>query len=537
MQKNWNKRAGHTQTIPVKHQFERRLIVSVLLFLYIIVQIYAITKLSITYDEESFLQYGITILKGKADKDIDRFESKLPITAINALPRAVQQLIQPSLKKSNPKEDITAGRFLSLAVTVILGLLIYSWSRKWYGDSAGLISLIFYLLCPNFLAHGILLSSDIYACLFLAFTFFFLSKFLETGRTEQFLAFSVCFALGQISKFSLLHMLPLVLIIGFISKLYGYHQKFKINRHTLLLGFIFIFINWLFISGSHLFYDNFFRLDKYAYRSDGFQNLIGRLGRLAHYVYIPLPSSYIRSIDSVLYFDQLGGGVPGALNGKPYILGRFSTHGFWYYYLVSFLYKVPLPFILVTIGSIYVYFRNFKTGSFLKKEIFLVLPFCYYFIYMSLFYSTQVGIRHILIIFPLLFVFTGFFIQKIKDAPYIRILVMLIIWQSISVGSYFPHFLPYTNELIPDKKNAYKKIADTNLCYREGQLYLNKYLAAHKDAVFGPASPVLGTVIIEVNDYLGIQDDSKPDTYKWLQGIEPSGHIHSQYLIFVVTKK
>jgi hypothetical protein len=108
----------------------------------------------------------------------------------------------------------------------------------------------------------------------------------------------------------------------------------------------------------------------------------------------------------------------------------------------------------------------------------------------------------------------------------------MMVWELISVGSYFPHFLPYTNEFILQKKNAYKIIADTNLCYREGRRYLNEYLATHRDAVYRPKGPVSGLAVVEINDFLGIQEDSIDSTYQWLKGYEPEDHIHSQYLIF-----
>lgn len=238
-----------------------------------------------------------------------------------------------------------------------------------------------------------------------------------------------------------------------------------------------------------------------------------------------------------MYFDQLGGGVPGALNGKPYILGRYNVHGFWYYYLVSFFYKVPIPFIITVASATVLYIKNSKRQQFLTQEIFLLVPVIYYLVYMSFFYSTQVGIRHILIIFPLLFVFAGYFFQFIIERKKQFIIFSLVAWQLISVALYFPHFLPYTNEFILDKKNAYKKIADTNICYREGRHYLNEFLASHKNAIYEPAGPVEGIVVVEVNDYLGIQDDSQAGRYDWLRGTEPAGHIHSQYLIFNVPAK
>jgi hypothetical protein len=518
-------------------KFNRHLLVAILLFIYTVIQSYAITRLTINYDEESFLMYGITLLKGQANKDIRKYESKLPITAINALPRAIEQISNPALKKDNPEEDVIAGRFLSLLVSLVLGILIYYWSSQWYGFAAGLSSLVFYLLCPNFLAHAIFLSSDIYACLFIALTTYFFSRFSTKGKTQDFIVFSFCFGMGLISKFSLLHMVPILGIIVAI-KYYTFRGKARLftKRHIALL-LTFIFTNWLIISASHLFYDMFFPLNQYTYRSFAFGQLTEMLGRLAGYIHIPLPSSYFRSMDIVMFFDNLGGGLTGSINGKPYILGQYNTHGFWYYYLVSFLFKVPIPLIIILTAGLILYGKEFKFVHFFQREVFLAVPVFYYLVYMSCFYSTQIGIRHILIIFPFLFVFAGYLFHWIYGSAFRWIIPVMMVWELISVGSYFPHFLPYTNEFILQKKNAYKKIGDTNLCYSEGRQYLNEYLATNKNAVYSPKGRVSGIVVIEVNDFLGIQENSIDGKYDWLHGQEPVGHIHSQYLIFDVPGK
>jgi 4-amino-4-deoxy-L-arabinose transferase-like glycosyltransferase len=390
---------------------------AVFLFLvYIVVQSYAIHQLTTTYDEESFLQYGITLLKGQSNKNIHKFESKLPVTTLNALPRALEQLINPSLKKSGPLDDIISGRYISLLASIAVGILIYIWTFQWYGYGAGICSLLFYLLCPNFLAHGILVSSDIFACLFLALTFYCFSKWRQTGKNIHFLVFSLCFSFGQLCKFSLVHMLPVVVIICGIILFSDKNRVSVFTKNNLALAVIFVLVNWMVISAGHLFYDLFFPLDKYEYHSGIFRRLTEIMGPFAHYIFMPLPSSYIRSMDMVIYLDHLGGGLPGSVNGTPYILSHYSTNGFWYYYLVSIFYKLPIPFLLILLSSVVVYLKHFNRSSFLHREIFLVIPALYYIVYMSFFYSTQVGIRHIMIIFPLFFVFAGFLFQKILSS-------------------------------------------------------------------------------------------------------------------------
>jgi hypothetical protein len=108
-------------------------------------------------------------------------------------------------------------------------------------------------------------------------------------------------------------------------------------------------------------------------------------------------------------------------------------------------------------------------------------------------------------------------------------------WQFISVALFFPHFLPYTNEFIINKKYAYKKLADSNICYGEGKKYLNQFLETNKTAVYLPGRPQAGKVVMEINEMLDM-NIATINKYNWAKNLKPSGHIHSQYLIFDISK-
>jgi hypothetical protein len=506
-----------------------------MLVVYSALQIFCINQLSVNYDEGSFASYGVTILKFQREKDVIRYESKLPITALNMIPRAIEQIFKPGLKKQYDaaQSDIIRGRYISLFVSVLLGLVIFKWSKKLYNSRTALFSLLFYLLCPNFLAHGIFTSSDIFACFFMTLSLYYLWRFCLEQKTRFFIFMSVATALAEISKFSMFHLfiiIPLLLVIVRLrlKKDNGSQQYFsakKILSYTVL----FICINWLIICAAHFFYQVFLPMKDYEFMSSSFKNL----QHLLPWLPIPLPSSYISSMDAVMYFDQLGGGVKGSLNGPIYILGESSNKGFWYYYFVTLFLKLPIPVLIVWLGSMFLFFRNFNRSNFFRNEIFLLLPAFYFLIYMNFFYSTQVGIRHILIIFPLLYIFSGRFISKLFEWKKQFILYLLIAWQAVSVFNYFPHFLPYTNEFIWNKKMAYKKIADSNLCYGEGRKFLEKYLVKNKDAIVLPEKPVAGKIVMEVNEMLN-KDIRTMGKYDWVNKLTPVDHIHSQYLVFDV---
>ena len=506
-----------------------------MLVVYCGLQTFCISKLSVGYDEGLFSSYGASILKFKKEKDILLYESKLPITALNMIPRAVEQVINPGLTKTYDaaQADIINGRYVSLLASVFLGWLIFWWSGKLYGPRTGLFSLLFYLLCPNFLAHGIFVSSDIFACLFMTLSIYFLWRFCIERKNRFFILMAVATGMAEISKFSMIHLFilfPLLLLVFRVGSKQepGALQFFSAKK---ILGYaaVFLFINWLLISCAHFFYQVFQPLNHYAFMSGPYQNL----QHLLPWLPVPLPSSYISSMDAVIYFDHLGGGVKNSLNGPIYILGETSEKGFWYYYFVALFFKVPIPVLIIWLSSILLLFRNFNKHFFFSNELFLVLPAIYFLIYMNFFYSTQVGIRHLLVIFPVLHIFSGRFISKLFEWKKTFILYTLVGWAIISVGSYFPHFLPYTNEFIWNKKMAYKKLADSNLCYGEGRKFLSEYLEKNKDAIVLPEKPVAGKIVMEVNEMLN-KDIKTMGKYDWVTSLTPVDHIHSQYLVFDV---
>jgi hypothetical protein len=146
------------------------------------------------------------------------------------------------------------------------------------------------------------------------------------------------------------------------------------------------------------------------------------------------------------------------------------------------------------------------------------------------------GIKNILMLLPLLFIFSGSLFANClhqKQKNILPVAGTLLAVQLFSVFNYFPHFLPYTNEFILDKKEAYKIFGDANLYFQEGWIMANEYLKKHPDIQFEPLKPVHGKVMVSLESYL---DYWHQERMQWLTDLhlEPSGHFHSQYLIFNV---
>jgi len=114
---------------------------------------------------------------------------------------------------------------------------------------------------------------------------------------------------------------------------------------------------------------------------------------------------------------------------------------------------------IVIWASLAIYFWDkTRRQNLLKDEIFLLLPVLFYTIYFNFFYNAQLGIRFYLIVFPLLYVFAGNLFINWKELSSRQKMsgYALGAYLLISVLSYFPHYIPYFNEFIWDRRMAYK---------------------------------------------------------------------------------
>jgi hypothetical protein len=157
-------------------------------------------------------------------------------------------------------------------------------------------------------------------------------------------------------------------------------------------------------------------------------------------------------------------------------------------------------------------------------------------IYFNFLFSINIGIRYYLVFFPLLYVFCGsLFIGWQEFSRFQKTVSALLIgYLAISTLSYFPTYIPYFNEFLFDKRQAYKILADSNIDYGQSEGALDAYLESHPEAFYNPTSPTSGLIIAGVNDLVGVF--GKPEQYAWLrENFEPNDTIAHTYLIYNIS--
>lgn len=506
-------------------------IVIALFAIYLINGLIAIPRNSVTYDEMDHWSYAKRILKLQPQLIYPYDDAgSSPFYGVNALPRAVEQLMNPDLLKTDGGfSDLMHGRYVTLIISMLIGFLIYSWSKEMFGETAGLLSLFLFVFCPNLNAYAMIFSSDAYTALFCLSTFYYFWKFVKYPLYKYFILFGISLGMSQIIKYSLIHLLPIFTVLSIIvllkRKTLFSHWKRNFLKLLVLSSIILIIIN-----AAYFFNGTGQSLSGYHFRSSGFQSLqTSFLSNLP----LPLPAPYVEGIDVTYHMMELGAGHP-LVSAKNYLLGKLSSDGFWYFYIVVFFFKTPILYLALILLLAVMYITR-KEFPLLSAEFMIGFGLLYYLIVFSSLVGIQAGIRHILFIYPLLYVLAGRLVHenwnpKMKKAA----IVIFVTWSVAGFYFYFPNLLSYTNEFILNKKNAYKIMADCNLDFGQCEFAIKKYLSQHVDVKLADSIPRPGKFVLGVNYYLDIYDNNK---LGWLKHFRPIGHIDHCYLLFEVKEE
>jgi hypothetical protein len=494
-----------------------------------------------TMDEPNHLQYGINIL----NRDSNRFDdSKMPVSAWNALPAKIASYLPEGIVKIYLEKMVTA-RLMTTIFSMLVAWMVFHWSRKLYGFVPALVSLGLYVFDPNIIAHSQLVTTDIYVTGMILFCCYWLWKFANSRRWQDGLVFAFLLGLAQLTKYTAFSMYPLfaIALLGHDLSSLGKDQgnggrrdastSLSAGREAgmyVKYAVVAAVVSVVIINIGFLFNRSFTPFNQYKFRSELFKSI-----DLS--VPIPTPYPYLEGLDWITFKERTGIG-----SGRVYLLGETrSGEGFAGYYIIASLLKVPIATQIILMTALVFYFVDKKRrGSFWKDEWFLLWLVLFYTIYFNFLYHTQIGIRYYLIVFPLLYVFTGGLFMGWQNFSHTQkgLSFVLALYLVVSVLSYYPNYLAYFNEIVWDRKMAYKYLADSNLDWGQDYYTLKAYRAEHRDVDKAPEipHPLAGphTFFVPVNQLVGVSYD--PRTYQWLrENFEPVGMIAPSYLLFEIT--
>lgn len=416
-----------------------------------------------------------------------------------------------------------AARVPVILLMLLLGIYVFEWTRRLFGDRTALIALFLFSLSPTVIAHGRLATNDLGVSFFTFICLYYFWLFLRKPGWGKLIVTGITFGLAQLSKFSaivLVLLMPvLALFFGFIKdEISGFAlplvSRFKRPRTRNVLT-LFASVLLIFIIGFALVW-LVYHLHTMSMPIVQQRELIDLY--LADMPFLRRALSKMAGIPIFRGLSHYGLGIAmqfiHAQVGHPtFFLGRVSNIGWWYYFPVVFAMKEPVPILVFTVlgfgflalGAYRVLSRSvLRRGSVpyepvvsvlseYSDKIYLLSPVAL-FLAACMLGKINIGIRYILPAYPFMLMLFASMISDLlrgKTRYYTRrsgrprinrrlliapALTALLIWYAVSSISIFPHYLAYFNCLIGGPKNAYHFVVDSNLDWGQDLKRLKKYM-------------------------------------------------------------
>ena len=524
----------------------------ILLCLLLTLNVTSLRHKGLTADEPLHYQYGDRVLHSSPRRSRTLDSSTMPFSSLHAM---TSQSLANLANTSGFSVDtswiaqIQRGRYATIILSLLLAVYVFNWSYQLYGRQAALLSLSLYVFDPNFLAHGQLVTADLPAALMIIIALYYFWQFLKLGGKGRALLSAATLGLSQLAKYSCFYLYPIFLVTGAIYRRATTAAEAAVSssdRNVICLVRRLSLVTALFAGVSILIINLGFGFDgfgtplsKYRFK-DAFFKTVQATPIIAN-LPLPLPVPYLQGLDLCKFEERMGQAW-----GNIYMAGQLrvnhhdgTLHGFPGYYFYAAFFKVPIAKQSIFLVALVGYFSRRSqpaAGGLRREEICLLVPILAYWIYFNFFFNAQIGIRHVLPVFALATIFCGRFLAAPESKLRRYTAVILVIWAAASAFSYYPHFISYFNEFVPDRKLAYQHLADSNLDWRGNEWYLTEYIRRHPEVIVDPRKPQAGRIVVPVNALVGV--NRNPEEYRWLrEHFTPVDHVAYSYLVYDVPKE
>jgi len=384
--------------------------------------------------------------------------------------------------RANYHRLFVLGRMGMIPVSCAGLWLTYWWSSKLYGSVAALVSAALWAFCPNILAHGSIVGTDVGTTVAMMAAAFFWWRFCQRTTWTRFAPAAATVVLAMLCKFTALLLWPGMIVIAWMTVARNRDAWGRIAIGWLASAALCL----LAINVAYGFEASGMRIGDLHFRSTE----MSRLQRILPMGFrMPLPLPMIEGLDAQNWEMDQGG--PGFLLDQRYQGAK------WYYYPVALACKLPLATLALVAWTVMSFFG--WTAPFRPKVAGEAVPIVLAGLYLAVAMfagRTNLGIRYVLPMLPLMFVVVGrLWPNDLASARGIAIaviaLVAVVAVESVSVA---PRFLTFFNVACGRARGGYTILNDSNLDWGQGLLELREWMAENnvprvQFAYFGRVEP------------------------------------------------
>ena len=451
-------------------------LVAVLLALFAIQVIFTSRQMSPTYDETAALPLGYIFVKTGQWGYVPEHPplifalSGLPLLALkphldltdrnlHLQPPNVWMFGSNFFFSNNADQLLFWGRLPVLLLSLLLAYFVYRWANELYGGNAGLMALLLYCFCPTTIAHSGFISYDIGLSCFFTLSFYFLWRFMAGGTWHNLLWTGFLLGCALASKTPAFIIPPLFAGLILLA-VWHFPRHASPGAASQALAASLPFPLAAKGIGERLFLS----LTALA--------IIFLIALGVLYTIYLFPGDPLFYAKAVLLAPRLH--YPGYLY---YLMGQFSTKGWWYYFLVAYGIKTPIPMLLLIPLALWHWLRE-RRGWF--NEVFLLLPALVFVILISAL-ADPMGVRYLLPVYPLLFIFVSRMAKLFTRTKVTMVVgIILAAWYLSTPIRIYPDYLAYFNEFIGGPKHGLQYLDDSNVYWGQNLKRLKRYLDEHQ---------------------------------------------------------
>jgi len=276
---------------------------------------------------------------------------------------------------------LASARAGTLAFFLLGCWVVFAWTRRLYGDVAGVVALFFFALQPTVLAHSGLATTDMAAAATIIAALYAFARWQEEPSVARAVIMGIAIAAAIASKFSAIVFLPAA---GCAAILAARRARAESPRPLmqLLLAVVVAIVGVLAI-----------------YRFD-----VG---------------AFLNGIEDLRAHNKAG--------HPSYLFGKVRREGWWYYFPVALWFKTTLPLLVA-----------FAFGV-RKRTAPLVGAFAAILV-VAMFSRISIGVRHVLPLYPLMATIAAYGVLQLRRPVAIAILVAQVATFALAHPDHLPYF-------------------------------------------------------------------------------------------------
>jgi hypothetical protein len=342
------------------------------------------------------------------------------------------------------RRNLTLARLGALPFFLLACAAIFVWSRRWFSVGSAVWAVLLFSSVPPVLAAASQATTDMACAATVMLALYFFLRWLETPDLTRSIWLGISLALALLSKFSSIPFLGACAAAAFVYfallKREWLHDLFPKNWHLIaVMVAVALFLLWAgyrfsFHSVSEERGFNRTLIDLSEQHS-GPARLAGQLSTVP----VPLPE-FFHGLYMVVRHNGAG--------HDSFLLGEYRDHGWWSFFPILLLIKTPIGFLLLAGAGAVVIIAQLRRRIW-HRRLTVIFPVALLAVCMAS--NLNLGIRHILPIYPLLAVLAGYAAAKAfrNSAKWVTApaAVLLAGWSVADCWLTRPDYIAYFNQL------------------------------------------------------------------------------------------